>query len=122
MRWAEMGAFTPMMRTHEGNRPDDCFQFDGDEETLEHLARMSNVYVTMAPYIKSLVEENARRGIPVQRPLFMHYEEDEKTYDIQYQYLFGEDVLVAPVHQENQTEWEAYSPEDPKCRTHNEYA
>ncbi len=37
--------------------------------------------------------------------LFMHYEEDEKTYDIQYQYLFGEDVLVAPVHQENQTEW-----------------
>jgi alpha-glucosidase len=112
MRWAEMGAFTPMMRTHEGNRPDDCFQFDGDEETLEHLARMSNVYVTMAPYIKSLVEENARRGIPVQRPLFMHYEEDEKTYDIQYQYLFGEDVLVAPVHQENQTEWEVYLPED----------
>ena len=78
MRWAEMGAFTPMMRTHEGNRPDDCFQFDGDEEALEHLARMSNVYVTMAPYIRSLVEENARRGIPVQRPLFMHYEEDEK--------------------------------------------
>ena len=112
MRWAEMGAFTPMMRTHEGNRPDDCFQFDGDEETLEHLTRMSNVYVTMAPYIKSLVEENARRGIPVQRPLFMHYEEDEKTYDIQYQYLFGEDVLVAPVHQENQTEWEVYLPED----------
>ncbi|MFS0907047.1 alpha-glucosidase [Priestia aryabhattai] len=112
MRWAEMGAFTPMMRTHEGNRPDDCFQFDGNDETLEHLTRMSNVYVTLAPYIKSLVEENARRGIPVQRPLFMHYEEDEKTFDIQYQYLFGEDILVAPVHQEQQTEWEVYLPED----------
>ncbi|MGG4130501.1 alpha-glucosidase [Paenibacillus illinoisensis] len=112
MRWADMGAFTPMMRTHEANRPDDCFQYDGDEETLEHFARMSNIFVTLAPYTKSLVKENAERGIPVQRPLFMHYENDPKTYDIQYQYLFGKDMLVAPVHQEAQTEWELYLPED----------
>ncbi|MFP3126135.1 alpha-glucosidase [Ectobacillus funiculus] len=112
MRWSEMGAFTPMMRTHEGNRPDDCFQFDDDDESLEHLARMTNIYVTLAPYTKSLVKENAARGIPVQRPLFMHYEQDEKAYDIQYQYLYGQDLLVAPVHQEDQTEWEVYLPED----------
>ncbi|KKI93548.1 alpha-xylosidase [Bacillus sp. SA1-12] len=112
MRWSEMGAFTPMMRTHEGNRPDDCFQFDGDEESLEHLARMSNIFVTLAPYTKALVKENAERGIPVQRPLFMHYEEDEKAYDIQYQYLYGKDLLVAPIHQESQTEWDVYLPED----------
>jgi alpha-glucosidase len=112
MRWSEMGAFTPMMRTHEGNRPDDCFQYDDDQESLEHLARMTNIFVTLAPYTKSLVKMNSERGIPVQRPLFMHYENDEIAYDLKYQYLYGEDVLVAPVHQENQSEWEVYLPED----------
>ncbi|MGN7938723.1 alpha-glucosidase [Virgibacillus sp. 6R] len=112
MRWSEMGAFTPMMRTHEGNRPDDCFQFDDDEESLNHLARMSNIFVTLAPYTKSLVKLNSERGIPVQRPLFMHYENDKIAYDLKYQYLFGEDILVAPVHQEKQNEWEVYLPED----------
>ena len=112
MRWADLGAFTPMMRTHEANRPDDCFQFDGDEETLDHFARMSNIFVKLAPYTKSLVKENAERGIPVQRPLFMHYENDLQTYDIQYQYLYGKDMLVAPVHQEGKNQWEVYLPED----------
>ncbi|MBN8436331.1 alpha-glucosidase [Priestia flexa] len=112
LRWTEMAAFTPFMRTHEGNRPDDCFQFDGDDETLEHLAKMTTVYTTLAPYTKSIVKENADRGIPVQRPLFMHYEQDEKAYDIQYQYLYGQDLLVAPVHQELQTKWDVYLPED----------
>ena len=112
MRWAEMGAFTPVMRTHEGNRPDDCFQYDDDDESLEHLARMTQIYVTLSPYTRSLVKENAERGIPVQRPLFMHYEQDEKAYNIQYQYLYGRDLLVAPVHQENQKEWNVYLPED----------
>ncbi|APH06898.1 alpha-glucosidase [Bacillus weihaiensis] len=112
MRWAEMGAFTPVMRTHEGNRPYDCFQYDDDQESLDHLAKMTNIYVTLAPYTKSLVKENAEKGIPVQRPLFMHYEQDEASYHIQYEYLYGQDVLVAPVHQEGQTEWEVYLPED----------
>ncbi|UOF89088.1 alpha-glucosidase [Fodinisporobacter ferrooxydans] len=112
MRWAEMSTFTPVMRTHEGNRPYDCFQFDSDDETLEHLARMTNIYVALAPYTKHLVKINAEKGIPVQRPLFMHYENDEEAYKLQYQYLYGRDLLVAPVHQESQQTWNVYLPED----------
>lgn len=112
MRWAEMGAFTPVMRTHEGNRPDDCFQYDGDDESLEHLARMTSIYVKLAPYTKQFVKLNANKGIPVQRPLFMHYEDDEKSYHIQYQYLYGPDILVAPVYKEKQEKWTVYLPED----------
>jgi alpha-glucosidase len=112
MRWAEMGAFTPFMRTHEGNRPDDNWQFDSDDETLLHFAKMSRVYTTLSPYIKAAVKENAEKGISVQRPLFMHYENDEKSYGIQYEYLFGRDILVAPVYEEGKTTWNAYLPED----------
>ncbi|WP_374055061.1 alpha-glucosidase [Rossellomorea sp. FM04394] len=112
LRWVDMAAFTPVMRTHEGNRPDDCFQYDGDDETLDHFVRMTNVYVEMGPYLKMLVKENAEHGIPVQRPLFMEYEEDTFSYDIQYQYMLGSDVLVAPVYEEGASTRNVYLPED----------
>lgn len=112
LRWAEMAAFTPVMRTHEGNRPEENFQFYDDEECMRRLARLTDVYAMLAPYIKTLVSENAARGIPVQRPLFLHNEEDAACYDIQYEYLLGPDVLVAPVYLAGRTEWEVYLPGD----------
>lgn len=112
LRWAEMAMFTPVMRTHEGNRPDTNFQYYDDEDTMEQLARLVDVYTMLAPYTKDLVKENSESGIPVQRPLFIHYEDDKKSYDIQYEYLFGRDVLVAPVYLENKDTWKVYLPED----------
>ena len=112
MRWAEMGAFTPVMRTHEGNRPSENFQVYNDQEAINHLARMTKIYKKLSKYIKAAVKENAEKGIPVQRPLFMHYEADQKCYDLKYQYLLGRDLLVAPVYQKEKDEWEVYLPED----------
>lgn len=112
MRWAEMAAFTPVMRTHEGNRPGDNHQFDTDEDTLLHLASMTRLYKHLKPYLKAAVTENASKGMPVQRPLFMHYEDDAESYNIQYQYLLGRDLLVAPVYKQGATSWEVYLPED----------
>ncbi len=112
MRWAEMAAFTPVMRTHEGNRPDENFQFYDDQKAIEHLKKMTDVYTKLKRYIKDAVKENSERGIPVQRPLFLHYEEDEKAYELKYQYLLGRDLLVAPVYEEDKKEWSLYLPED----------
>jgi sulfoquinovosidase len=111
MRWAEMAAFTPVMRSHEGNRPRDNIQIDQDPEVLEHFARMTRIYVHLAPYLKSLSKEAGARGLPVQRPLFLHYENDRKTYDIQDSYLYGAELLVAPVWQAAQEERVVYLPE-----------
>lgn len=111
MRWAEMAAFTPIMRTHEGNRPQENHQFDSDSDTLSHLARMTKIYKHLKPYIKQAITENATKGIPVQRPLFMHYD-DEEAYEIKYQYLFGRDILVAPIYNQGQTKQSLYLPND----------
>lgn len=110
MRWAEMAAFTPVMRSHEGNRPRDNVQLDGDPAVLSHFARMTAIYVHLAPYLRTLAQEAARRGLPVQRPLFLHHETDGRTYSIQDSYLYGPDVLVAPIWQASQTERTLYLP------------
>lgn len=112
MRWTEMAAFTPVMRTHEGNRPRDNIQIDQDETVLAHFARMTAIYVALAPYLKSLSTEAARAGLPVQRPLFLHFEADQQTYTIQDSYLYGADLLVAPVWKAGETERTLYLPGD----------
>ncbi|MBT9371766.1 alpha-glucosidase [Rhizobium sp. CSW-27] len=110
MRWAEMAAFTAVMRSHEGNRPRDNIQIDQDAEVLSHFARMTAIYVHLAPYLKALSAEAAQTGLPVQRPLFLHHEDDPETYAVQDVYLYGRDLLVAPVWQAAQSERMVYLP------------
>lgn len=111
-RWAEMGSFLPFMRSHEGNRPAENFQVYDDDEAIAHLAKCTQIFKGLTPYRQAIVAENHASGIPVQRPLFLEYEGDAKAYDMQYEYLFGPDVLVAPVYEAGQTDWSVYLPED----------
>jgi sulfoquinovosidase len=112
MRWTEMAVFSAMMRTHEGNRPDDNWQFDSDEETLQHFARMSALHVELKSYIEHAVKEYLKTGLPVMRHPFLHYERDEQVHELRYQYLFGRDLLVAPVYLPGVNSWKVYLPED----------
>lgn len=109
-RWTDMAAFTPVMRTHEGNRPDENFQFDQDAGTIAHFTRMTTIYKHLVPYLKTLVDDAYEKGYPVQRALFLHYENDPQTYEIQDQYLYGSEMLIAPVHKSGVLEWTTYLP------------
>jgi len=106
-----MAVFTPFMRTHEGNRPDTNFQYYEDGDCMDQLARLVKVHTALTPLLKELVAENAARGIPVQRPLFLHYEDDPLCYTEQFEYLLGPDVLVAPVWQADELTHTVYLPE-----------
>ena len=111
LRWAEMAAFTPMMRTHECNRPEENFQYYDDDDCMTQLARLVDVYTMLAPYTRAAVEDNAARGLPVQRPMFFCDETDARLYTLQYQYLLGGDLIVAPVYQEAQAQRSVYLPQ-----------
>ena len=95
-RWIDLGAFTPVMRSHEGNRPDDNLQIDSSPELLNHFARMSQIHARLAPYVRHVVDQGQLTGLPAQRPLFLHYDAPE-YHAVQDQYLYGADLLVAPV-------------------------
>lgn len=99
-RWIDLACFTPVMRSHEGNRPADNLQLDSSPQILAHFARMSRVHARLAPYVRALSEEAQATGLPLQRPLFLHYD-DLAYYDIQDQYLYGPDMVVAPVVEES---------------------
>ena len=73
---------------------------------------MTRIFTHLKPYIKAAVKENAMTGMPVQRPLFMHYEDDSLSYDVMYEYLFGRDLLVAPVYEQGATQRKLYLPPD----------
>lgn len=106
------GSLYAVMRTHEGNRPDTNFQYYDDDDCMKQLARLVDIYTMLAPYTKTLVAENAAKGTPVMRPLFLQYEDDPRSYTEQFEYLYGPDLLVAPVWQSGKTEWEVYLPSD----------
>lgn len=100
MRWCEMAAFAPVMRSHEGNRPDDNLQYDSTAELLACFARWSRVHAALAPYVRALSDAAAATGLPLQRPLFLEYPEDPALFAVQDQYLYGPDMIVAPVIEE----------------------
>ena len=108
MRWSEMAAFTAVMRSHEGNRPRENLQLDEDAEVLAHFARMTRIFAALAPYRRAVAAE---AGLPMQRPLFLHFEDDSACYEGQTSYLLGEDLLVAPVISAQTFAMEVYLPQ-----------
>lgn len=111
MRWEEMNAFSPLLRTHEGNQPVNNVQFDYDEELLNHLSRFAEIHVSLKPYLVDAVEQQITKGTPVMRPIFYHYEE-EKAFTECTEYLLGRDLLVAPILEEGARERMVYLPDD----------
>lgn len=110
MRWTEMAAFTPVMRTHEGNRPRGNLQLDSDPDVLSHFARFVSVHARLLPLLARLADEAVDTGLPMQRALFLHFPDDTATFTIQTEFMLGSDLLVAPVLAAEMQAWNAYLP------------
>jgi hypothetical protein len=80
-----------------GNQPEANHQVYTDADTWTSFGRLTRMYVMLSNYTKSIVKENAETGVPVMRPLFLHYESDPESYEHPYEFLYGRDLLVAPV-------------------------
>ncbi len=110
MRWTELGAFTPFMRTHEGNRRSENWQWNGDEETIAHFRRFVRVHQALAPDFRALAAEAQETSAPILRHLMLVFPDDAETYGISDQFMIGEDLLVAPVVREGATSRPVYLP------------
>ena len=99
IRWTQMGTFTPFFRNHSAifTRRQEPWAFGPETETI--VRDWIRLRYRFLPYIYSAFEAAHRTGLPVMRPLLLDYPGDPNTVNLSDQYLFGSDVLVAPVYQ-----------------------
>jgi alpha-D-xyloside xylohydrolase len=125
IRWFQFGAFCPVMRMHgkrepmvkvEGSSvgsgaPNEVWSY-GDE-TLKIMTRYLQVREQLKPYILKHMEIASKEGIPMMRPLFFDFPKDQVCYSIEEEYMFGPDLLVAPVLEYKATSRKVYFPVGP---------
>lgn len=87
------------------------------EAVFPHIKRFIHLRYTMDLYIKALFEEASSFGTPLQRPLFFDFATVD-LYTIMYaeelknQFMFGPNLLVAPITVPGPSEWRVYLPVD----------
>lgn len=110
MRWTELGAFTPTMRTHEGLRRDENWNWDGDAETTAHFRRFARIHGALADELDAVAAESARTSLPMLRHLMLAFPDDLESRHISDEAMLGDTLLIAPVVEEGATERSVYLP------------
>lgn len=109
-RWTELGAFTPIMRTHEGDNKLENWSWEKDEETTAHFRRFAKVHLALAEEMQQIASEAAASSLPMVRHLILEFPDDPGSRGISDQFLLGSDLLVAPVLTQGATSREVYLP------------
>ena len=126
VRWFEFGTFCPVMRLHGFREPfkkplsttGGGKMFSGaenevwsyGEEVYEICKKYMELRETLRPYVRGLMQEAHEKGTPVMRPLFYDFPDDPKAWEIEDQYMFGSDILVAPILHADERERTLYLP------------
>ncbi len=95
LRSCELAAFTQVMRTHEGINPTVNAQFDSDSGLLAHFARMARVHKALLPYHQEVSRQYQTAGVPPIQPVLISSQTGLRA--AAGQFLYGGDLLVAPV-------------------------
>jgi alpha-D-xyloside xylohydrolase len=116
VRWFQYGAFCPIFRLHGSRQPPNGDR-DADNEVWSFgetaygiISRLLHMRERLRPYIMRQAHRAARDGTPIMRPLFYDFPEDPAAWTIDDQFLFGPDILVAPVTESKQRARRVYLP------------
>ena len=113
VRWFEYATFCPVLRLHGWREPTKeplsptgggaCFS-GGDNEIWSYGEEAYGIMKEhiflrerLRPYIRGVMAEAHENGTPPMRPLFYAYPEDKTAWTVEDEYLFGPDLLIAPV-------------------------
>lgn len=129
VRWFEWGAFCPVFRMHGERSPwyereeefidgvrqltsgQDNEVWSFGEENYEILKKYLFIREKLRPYIRKHMDIASERGLPIMRPVFFDFSHDKKAWDIENEYMFGSDILVAPVTDAGALDKTVYLPE-----------
>lgn len=128
VRWFAWGAFCPVFRMHGERSPwyereqefinnvrqltsgQDNEVWSFGEDNYEILKEYLFVRERMRPYIRECMKQASETGAPVMRPMFFDFPEDKVCWETEDQYMFGPDVLVAPIMEMGARQRSVYLP------------
>ncbi|MFO7933860.1 MAG: glycoside hydrolase family 31 protein [Bacteroidales bacterium] len=93
-RWTAFGALSSHSRTH-GQPPTEAWEYG--EEFLDYFRSAIEMRYRLMPYIYAQSKDCSEKGLPMVRALFLDYPDDPGSWLIDDQYMFGSDMLVAPL-------------------------
>lgn len=98
VRSFQFGSYSPMMKTHSGKNAQlkkEPWSFD--RQTLNLLRETIQRRYEMIPYIYTMARKGHDTGVSICRPMYYDYPSEEKAYEFKNQYMYGDNMLVAPV-------------------------
>jgi alpha-glucosidase (family GH31 glycosyl hydrolase) len=111
-RWVQFGAVSPVMRMQrngvafpEKERPQ-----AEDDDQIANWRRYAKLHTRLLPYLEAADRTYRRTGMPIMRHLALAYPDDEGSYMREDEYLFGPDLLAAPVIEPGATRRDLYLP------------
>ena len=112
MRWLALGVFTPLMRNHaaKGTRRQECWQFEDPED----FRGLIEVRYRLIPYLYSEYMKAALQDDLYFKPLAFVYPEDQRAVRIEDQMMLGNEIMIAPVYEQNARGRMVYLPEEMK--------
>lgn len=126
IRWFQYGALCPVFRLHGDRQPfvpptgtagggicgsgSDNEVWSYGDEAYEIFREVMYLRERLKPYIAGLMREAHEKGTPPMRPLFYDFDNDPAAWEVEDQYMFGPDLLVAPVVREGQRSRQVYLP------------
>ncbi len=99
VRWLQLGVFSPILRTH-AQQVAEPYRYPEHQHIILPLIKDRYRWL---PYNYTLAYENASQGLPLVRPMNYYSNDKTKFDDIDNQYFWGKDVLVAPVLEKGAT-------------------
>lgn len=106
-KWAPFGMLTSHSRVH-GNPPKEPWLIG--EEFMDSFRRSVELRYKLMPYIYAQAKDCSERGLPMLRAMFVEFPDDPGAWLVDDQYLFGSDLLVAPLFEAGSTSRSVYLP------------
>jgi alpha-glucosidase len=109
-RWLEAGVFYPFCRTHTslGTREQDPWSYGVRREDINRNS--IDLRYRLLPYLYNAFDQSSRTGLPVMRALLLDYPDDPEAVGQGEEFLFGNDLLIAPVVKDGEWKWNVYLP------------
>jgi alpha-D-xyloside xylohydrolase len=107
LRWAFFGLLSSHSRVH-GFPPREPWEFS--ESFRQSFRKIVELKYRLMPYVFTQAELASQQGLPLVKALLLNYPDDPTSWMIEDQYLFGNDLLVAPVFEANSKSRQVYLP------------